>query len=353
MKKHFVKFTTVALVGLTILSGVAFSLVNLAYAEDSQGEETETAEEVKNGTSISITPVSRIFQLSPNSTYDDVLKVTNDGSSAINFEVYAAPYSYVQSEETGDYSLGFNKENNYTQITRWIRIMDQNGNYVERPTFTAEPGKTVEVNYRISTPGSLPAGGQYAVLFAHTISSSSSGSGIKTEASPGMVIYGRADGETIVASEISDMKISQTITKEVATEENGQTVRKETVLNHINASARVKNTGNLDFNARAVLKVEGILGGAYYETEETAARTSIIPEAELVLSDEWENTPSFGLYKATWTVTVGDETQTTEMVIFLLPPSVIIISIILLTFIIIWIIIGVRKRKERRSRLSV
>lgn len=353
MKKHFVKFTTVALVGLTILFGVAFSLVNLAYAEDSQDAETESAEETKNGTSISITPVSRIFQLNPSSTYDDVLKVTNDGSNSINFEVYAAPYSYIQSEETGDYSLGFSKENNYTQITRWIRIMDQSGNYVERPTFTAEPGETVEVKYQINTPSSLPDGGQYAVLFAHTLSSTTSGSGIKTEASPGMVIYGRSSGETIIASEISDMSISRTVTKEMPVEENGQTVRKQVTLNHINASARVKNTGNLDFNARAVLKVEGILGGAYYETEETAARTSIIPDAELVLSDEWENTPSFGLYKATWTVTAGEETQTTEMVVFLLPPSVIIISIILLTIIIVWIIIGVRKRKERRSRLSV
>ncbi len=352
MRKILTKFTTVALVGLTILSGVAFSLTNLTYAEEEQGQE-EAAETQKGGTSISISPVSRIFQLNPSSTYEDILKVTNDGDTQINFEVYAAPYSYVYSEETDAYSLGFNNENNYTQITRWISIKGQNGSYSEKPTFTAEPGETVEVNYRISTPDSLPAGGQYAVLFAHTISSTASGSGIKTEASPGMVIYGRANGETIVAAEISDMSISRNITKETTAEENGQTVRKNTVFEHINATAKVKNTGNLDFNARGVLKVEGILGGAYYETPENEARTSIIPDAELVLSDEWEETPSFGLYKVTWTITAGEETQTEEMVVFLMPPSVIIITIILLTIIIVWIIMAVRKRKERRSRLAV
>lgn len=350
MKKILTKFMTVTLMGLTILSGVAFSLVNSTYAEESQ---EGAAEEQKNGTSISISPVSRIFQLEPNSEYADVLKVTNDGSDVLNFEVYTAPYSYVQSEETGAYTLGFSKENNYTQITRWISIMDQSGNYKDRASFTAGPNETIEVNYRVETPDSIPAGGQYAVLFAHSISEPTNGSGIKTEASPGMVIYGRSNGETIVAPEINEMMLDQTITKEATIEENGQSTRKNVTYNHINASAKVKNTGNLDFNARGVLKVEGILGGAYYETPENEARISVIPETELVLSDEWEETPSFGLYKATWTVTAGDNVETMEIVVFLIPPFVIIISIILLTIIIMWIIIIVRKRKERRARLAV
>ena len=80
---------------------------------------------------------------------------------------------------------------------------------------------------------------------------------------------------------------------------------------------------------------------------------SIIPDAELVLSDEWEETPNFGLYKVTWTVTAGEETRTEEMVVFLIPPYIIVITIILLTIIIVWIIMAVRKRKERRSRLAV
>lgn len=353
MKKTLARFTTIVLIGFAILSGMTFSLANLAHAEESENAEEESTQELKDGTSISISPVSRIFQLNPSSTYEDVLKVSNDSKDQINFEVYAAPYSYMQSEETGDYTLGFNNENNYTQITRWIKIKDKDGNYVSRPTFLAQPGETIEISYQINTPESMPAGGQYAVLFAHTLSNAFNVSGIKTEASPGMIIYGRSSGETIVASEINNMSINRTITKEISAEENGQTVRKNTVIEHINASAKVKNTGNLDFNAKGVLKIEGILGGAYYETPENEARVSIIPETELTLSDEWEETPSFGLYKATWTVTAGEETRTEELIVFLMPPSAIIIAIILLTIIIVWIIMGIRKRKERRSRLAV
>ena len=60
MKHILTKFVTVAFVGLTILFGVAFSLTGSTYAEDNQGQEAEAP---KPGTSISISPVSRIFQL--------------------------------------------------------------------------------------------------------------------------------------------------------------------------------------------------------------------------------------------------------------------------------------------------
>lgn len=347
MKKTFAKFVAVVLLGVLTLSEVIV-FTNPTYAEEEESENNNIL-----GTSISISPVSKVLQLSSDSTYDDILSVTNDGSESIRFEVYAAPYSYIYSEENNTYTLGFSQENNYTQITRWISINDGNGRYTSRPTFTAAPGETVDVSYRVTTPSSIPDGGQYAVLFAHTLSDPSNANGIKTEASPGMVIYGRSDGETIIASEISDMKISQTITRDAEIEENGQTITKKMTLNNINASAKVKNTGNIDFNARGVLKVEGILGGAYYETPENEGRISVIPESELTLSDEWEETPGFGLYKVTWTVIAGDQTETTEMVLCLVPPYVIIISIILLTIIIVWIIMAVRRRKERRSRFAV
>ena len=74
-----------------------------------------------------------------------------------------------------------------------------------------------------------------------------------------------------------------------------------------------------------------------------------------MVSDEWEESPNFGIYKVTWTVRVDadDKTETIEKVVFLVPPLVIILTIIVLTFIVIWIIMANRKRKERRSRLAV
>lgn len=321
---------------LGVVAGLAvFSPVN-SYAEENESAPTNA------GTSISLTPVSKILQIASSSIYDSSFTVKNGGDNQIRIEVYAAPYSYVYSEEEDLYKLGFSNENNYTQIARWITFQDTSGNYVKTTTFTIEPQGSLEIKYRISTPSNIPNGGQYAVIFAHTLSDAASTSGIRTEASPGMVVYGRSsEGESIISADVTNLKIDRGIT------ENGAT------RNNFYASAKVKNTGNVDFSATGVLKVEPIFGGGGYETPANVSRLSIIPEAELVISDEWTETPSFGLYKITWTVTAGETTESIERVVFLISPAIAIIAIIFLTIIIVWIIISVRKRKERRSRLAV
>ncbi|MBR3230698.1 hypothetical protein IKF73_01560 [Candidatus Saccharibacteria bacterium] len=304
----------------------------------------------ESGTSISLSPTSKIFQLASGSVYDSTFTVSNDGSSDIKIEVYAAPYSYVYSDEENLYQLGFNNETNFTQIVRWISFKDVNGNYTEKAFFTIKPASALEISYRVTTPSSIPSGGQYAVIFAHTLSDAVSTNAIRTEASPGMVVYGRSlEGETSVAAEISDLEIRRSIT------EPARAGKEATTRNSINALARIKNTGNVDFSAVGILKVQPIIGSGEYETpsDSGVGRLSVIPEAELILSDEWAETPTFGIYKATWTIVAAGRTEVVERIIFLIPTWVIILSIIFLTFVAIWIIIVVRKRKERRSRLAI
>lgn len=334
MKKITYKLLSLALV---LGFSVGFLSALPVWAED--GEENSEAV----GTSISLSPVSKVLELSSKSTYDDSIQIKNDGKNDLDVEVYAAPYSYVYSEDEDVYKLGFNKENSFTQITRWITFKDSGGSWVNKATFTLKPGETTDVAYRVSTPDNIPAGGQYAVIFAHTLSGETTASGIKTEASPGMIVYGRStEGETIVAAEISNMNVERKINEESKQE-------------NFFASAKVKNTGNVDFSAVGVLKVDAIIGTGSYETTGTDnnARISVIPESELVISDEWKDSPSFGIYKVTWTVTAGEETETVEKIVFVNPVPFIIFSIILLTIIIVVVIIEVRKRKERRSRLAV
>ena len=328
----------ILLLGVISLFGFALSCNSMVYAD----EEDQTT--TNSGTSISLTPVSKILQIASSSVYDNTFTVKNDGDEPMKIEVYAAPYSYIYSDEENAYKLGFNNENNYTQIARWITFKDASGNFVDKTTFTIAPKSPLDIDYRISTPSSIPGGGQYAVIFAHTLSSSTSASGIRTEASPGMVVYGRStEGEAIVSAEISDLEIKQSVIDEA----------NKTTRNNFYASAKIKNTGNIDFNAVGVLKVDAIIGGSSYETPANAGRLSVIPEAELTLSDEWKDTPSFGLYKVTWTVTVGEQEEKIERIIFIISPLAIIVFIIVLTILIVWIIIMVRKRKERRSRLAV
>ncbi|MBP5647731.1 hypothetical protein J6X04_00335 [Candidatus Saccharibacteria bacterium] len=317
--------------------GVSFCLVNPSFAE----EESENA--AIGGTSISLSPVSNVLALTSNSTYNSKFEVKNDGDNNMEIEVYAAPYSYVYSEQEDAYKLGFSNENSFTQITRWIKFKDSGGNWVSgRPTFTIAAKDSLEIEYRISTPDNIPAGGQYAVIFAHTLTGTISASGIKTEASPGLVIYGRCnEGEVVTKAEISDMKIERHVDENAAIESD------------FYASAKVKNAGNIDFSAVGTLKVSPIIGFSGYETSDGRGRVSVIPETELTISDVWEEPPSFGIYKVSWTVSAAESTETIEKIVFVNPLPLIIIALLLLTFIIIGIIIMVRRRKERRSRLAI
>ena len=334
MKRNIV---AMLLVGVMAVLGISTLTTNLnTYAEENSENDNAEAK-----TGLTLKPLNKTFQISSNSSYDGEISVTNDGSEATKIKVYASPYSFVYSEDEDTYKLGFNNETNFTQISRWITIEDKNGNYTAEPTFDVAAGETLEIKYRISTPNSIPAGGQYAVIFAQTVGSNTNASGIQTEVSAGMVIYGHStEGETIISATISDSEI-------------GQGFEEQTDNHNFYGSAKIKNDGNVDFFAKGKLKVEPIIGFSSYETPDSESSLSVIPESERVLADEWTETPSFGIYKVTWTVSAGNESNVVERVFFLIPPAAIIITIIVLTIMVILIIIGVRKRKERRSRLAV
>ena len=325
-----------------VLSLIIGSSVACGVFADEQAVDANMDPNSVNQTNISLMPVSKVLQIASNSTYEDTVTVNNDGDEDMEVEVYAAPYSYVYSEEEDVYKLGFSHENNFTQIKRWISFENSNGEWKDKITASIPAHSSTTVKYKVTTPDNIPAGGQYAVIFAHTLTAVTSANGIRTEASPGMILYGRNnDGDVKVSAAISSMSIKYGI------EENGS--KRDSFY----ASAKVKNDGNIDFSAVGKLKVDSILGGGGYETPGDKGRISVIPESELVVHDEWEDSPSFGIYKVTWTVTAGEATETTETVIFVNPLLFVIITIIVLTIIIVWIIIVVRKRKERRSRLAV
>ena len=331
--------------GLIAAMGLGLTTPLTTYAEGEDGGTSEESSDKTSvpGTNISLTPVSKILQISSNSVYEDDFSVSNEGDTEMKIEVYAAPYSYVYSSDSDSYQLGFNNENNFTQISRWITFKNTDGAYEKKTEYTIQPRNSLNVHYKISTPDNIPAGGQYAVIFAHTLTGTVSANGIKTEASPGIVVYGRStEGEAIVKADINDLKLEQ-----------GYTDNEGNKSSNFRASAKVKNTGNVDFNAVGVLTVDPIIGGASYETPANAGRVSIIPEAELVVSDEWKDTPGFGLYKVTWTVSVGENVQAIEKLVLINPLLFIFIVLIVLTIIIVCVIIGVKKRKERRSRLAI
>ena len=289
-----------------------------------------------------ISPVSNVVNLSASTNTEYTFTVENPSTTnPTTYEIYTAPYSYSYSESEDNYLLGFSAENSYTQITRWITFKDSSGKFVEKLTTTVDAGSSKEITYRIATPSSIPNGGQYAVIFVQTVNDSTN-EGIKTSARTGLVIYGRASGNSLKAADFYDMALSSSFM----------------TIGDIHGSVRVKNTGNIDLDVKTTLKVQGIFGNTYYENTKT---TSVIPEVELKINTGWTDdegnnkTPIIGLYKVTFKTAINsiNKEEVITNVTFIFPAWAIILSITLLTILVIWIIFLIKRHKERRSRYLV
>jgi len=280
---------------------------------------------------LQISPVSNRVSLSKGGEYDYSFTVSNIGSEAFGYHVYAAPYS-ITSE---DYAVSFSTETNRTQVARWIKFHTENGEYSDTASFKIEPGETQSVSYRITVPDDIPDGGQYACIFAESdeTEGSVSGSGIKTVSRVGLIVYGRTDGNTVDKAEIKDVQIPGFMTS-----------------GKITTESKVINAGNTDFEAVYSLNIKSIFGRQLYEKNNSY---NVLPDTERRVHMDWEGTPFMGIFQVHYVVRALDQIEETTRLVVIMPIFVIVLSIILLTLIIIWIIILIRKRRERKSRLLV
>lgn len=300
------------LVGLAILGSAA-----PVYAESS---------------GVQIFPTNSTVTLEAGKTSEYVLKVTNPSKTeATTYQIFTSPYSYTYLPDQDEYALGFSTENNYTQITRWISFKNDSGNFVPNLTVSIKPEETREITYRIAAPANIPNGGQYAIIFAQTVNDSSDDNGIKTSARAGVIIYGHAVGETIKAANILESSIDKSFLT------GGK----------ITASGKVQNTGNIDIDVISTLKIDNIFGFNFYNKEKT---NKVIPETTMKISDEWDDTAFFGIFRTTWTIKVGDKIEEKTGIVLIMPVAVMVVMGLLLTVVIIWIIILIKKRSERKSR---
>ena len=106
MKKGIINLSVI----VALLMSPVFFVQSGVHAED-ETEPEQSAEESadQTGTNISLTPVSKTYQLSGSSVYNDSFTVNNTGGRELEIEVFAAPYSYVYSEQNDTYQLGFSK----------------------------------------------------------------------------------------------------------------------------------------------------------------------------------------------------------------------------------------------------
>ena len=296
------------------------------------------AEDEKPAVWLQISPVAKRFKLDPKAELTDKISVDNIGSKKFKFRVYATPYTIANEA----YEVNFEAETNRTQISRWISFnqndsakKDSEKVWKNEVTFELEPNERQEIEYKISVPKDIPAGGQYATIFAESIPEENmAATGVRTVSRVGMILYGSTSGETVETAEIKNFTMKTFLTS-----------------GKITAEADIANTGNTDFSANITMTIDKIIGG---NVAEITSPYSIIPDSptrHAVL--EWNDTPMFGIFKVKTVVNAVDQHIEEEKIVIVLPIFIIIIMLVLLTIIIAWLIILIRKRHAQKSRLIV
>lgn len=307
-----------AIIAVMLLVASAFTATTgIVHAEEEQNSNEKSPV-------LQISPTMKRLALEPGEKQAGEMTVQNAGEIEFSFKVYAAPYTVV-----GDnYEPNFSTDTNYTQISRWISF--------EGEKYTLAPGKEQIIKYAVNVPKDVPAGGQYATIFAETINDDNSSGGIKTVSRVGMIIYANIAGETRTGAEIIKFDLPKFYSAFNVPD--------------VTAIARVKNTGNTDFEATYHFKVEPLIGDIVYDDEQVQV---VLPDTERQAELKWADTPLLGIFKVSFSVVAGDASQEISTTVLVLPPWLIIIVLLLLTLLIVWIIIKLKRREQLRSKFKL
>ncbi|MDL2327931.1 hypothetical protein LJC64_04725 [Ruminococcaceae bacterium OttesenSCG-928-A11] len=280
-------------------------------------------DEATPATWIQISPVSERINLGCEQEHDGKFKVSNIGSEAFDFEVYANSYGVSDMS----YDPIFDKETTYTQLSGWI-------SFGQKTYDALAPGESVEVPYHISVPANCPGGGQYAVLFAQTIPKGeiTGGMGLQTVSRVGELIFANMGGETQKTGEF------------ISFEQNWWTDGK------ITSTTVIKNTGNVDFAVNQTFTVKNLFGKEMYTS---TPNKSVLPETSREMVQTWEETPMIGLFNVTNQTSFIGQTPVNETKLVLVAPLWFIIAFstvfcLILILIVVIIVTAVRNRKNKK-----
>ncbi len=240
--------------------------------------------------SITLSPTSKTYKVDPGQTFQDSLTVVNDGGTAYDFVVYAAPYSVASGPyDKPDYTTTTGNADAYS----WFQF--------QQTSWHVEAGQTLTVPFTVYVKKNAAPGGHYGVLFAE-IQPSEDSSGTTTlvrKKRVGTVIYATVSGDVRLSGQLAgtDIPWFQSTAP-------------------LNVTSSIQNTGNSDFVAHVSYQVSDIFGSVKFTTE---GNYVVLPSTTRDVIQSWPGVPWFGLFKARITTTFLETTNTRESYVLVMP----------------------------------
>jgi hypothetical protein len=248
---------------------------------------------------ITLSPSSTTLKLDAGETSRGVMKITNDGGVPYGFSVYARPYG-VSNEL---YEPNFTSQQSNAGVYKWVQF--------DQTKYQIKPGETIEVQYTLRVPADAAPGGHYGVLFAETDERGLEGTGVARKKRIGNLLYVTVNGS---------YKTSGTF--------------KEFILPFwqtdapVISSARVENTGNVDFRAKISTTAKNVFGQTKYSY---IGDPIVLPDTTRLMDMKWEAAPNFGFFKVNQTVELLGEKHQNSGYVLIAPRWAPIVLIIILS----------------------
>lgn len=227
--------------------------------------------------SMTLSPTEKRHTVKQGEVVRDSFVIFNDGQTAYNFTVYAAPYS-VSGE---NYESDFVRDTKLSDAYKWVQF--------EKTTWRVEPRQKVTVPYTLTVNSGVPSGGHYGVIFAEqqpTNATEFDGNRIDRKKRLGMLLYVNVGGVNDIRPEVKSTRID--FYQPVAP---------------MTATVRIASLGSTDFTATVRFVVMDVLGNVKYQKTN---EYTVLPETTRAIEMDWRDSPWFGLYKVhTETVAAG------------------------------------------------
>ena len=270
---------------------------------------------------ITLSPTKQRLAITAGQSTTGSFTIRNTGPLGFSFRIYASPYS-VKSD--ADYTPLFTNDTPRTQISRWVTFT--------KTDYTLAPGESVDIPYRVRVPATIPAGSQYAAIFAET-NGQNAGSVI-TKKRVGMLLYAKPNGTTKSSGDAQFTSIPPVIFGAL-----------------VHSTAKVNNTGNTDFDTTVRLEQKSIFGGNNQSIEQVR---TVLPETTRTVSLSTRSLTPIAAYTVTQSATVNGTVLSKTTTVYVISP---LVAFFVAAFLLIIIALGVwrvvtkyRKKKQSSTR---
>ncbi len=277
--------------------------------------------------SFTILPMSQRFSLEPGEVYTGKVTVVNPADATENFayKVSVTPYSVMGR----DYTVDLATENNRSMITKWIKI--------DEPTGEIAPNESKDVEFTITVPEDVPAGGQYAAITVASDDSLESNEGVAVQSVFEMasIIYGSVAGETKRSGDILENYVPGF-----------------SVVVPVKLRAVLQNEGNIHEDATFIIQVSNAFTGTVIlptEGDDGIYNEVVMPETTRDVERNVSNLPSIGIMKISQTIYYNGKVETKEKNVIICPIWFLALVLLTLASIITAIVMTVKRHKKKKK----